>query len=429
MLVFYLMKAVQITMAVIGIYKLLSVEQLCEVKEVKSLSASVAATRLSIPEFHTEFETDHKKGMAEKRSRKIRSASEPLDDNIVVARDASLEETHEENLKSENMTTMGVTKHTEPQTSTEIVTIKTSDVKGSTLGEKMELEESTRKTELSTTTHSSLKSTLKELSSTADSTVSSIVEKLLSNTDGLITSIANSSEEFDSDDDNTTTTFMTEATKSPTKASAVSDKVEINTTNDRRSTRLFKSTMDKIAEDVFRKPTKGNRLVNRVYNCLMIGGRDILGISDVDLPYVAALRVPFVCLILSIVIVCLSITHAFMNFSKPRRSCILVENVAQVFLWTLSGITLVLTRLDWHLIWSGVVPGAFVPEYPASWRFVELTCCMMVILFLAEYYFHDYIFYTIYFEESCGSYKVVERRECGNSVYTSTADISENNVL
>ncbi|KAJ1371751.1 hypothetical protein KIN20_033752 [Parelaphostrongylus tenuis] len=360
-------------MAVIGIYRLLSVEEICETKEVQ------------------ESMTNHTKEMEQKRSRTIRSTSDTHDDAAVVARDASLEETHEENLKREKLTTTTALKQTEPHPSTETATSKTNNVQDATSPRKLESKKSAEKAELRASTGNPMKSTVKEPLSTADSTVNSIVSKSLSNTDSPIATIANSSEEFDSDDENKTSTFMMEATKSSVKATTMIEKTETNATNDVKNTRVLKSTINKVADKVLRTATKRVRLVKRAFKCLPIGGRVILGIGDVDVPYVASLCVPFVCLILSIMIVCFSITHAFVDFSKPARHNIFLENVAQSLLWTFSGITLLLTRLDWRLTWNGAMPGVFVPEYPDSWYWTE----------------------------------VVECPENENSVYMSTAELSE----
>ncbi|KHJ85273.1 hypothetical protein OESDEN_15004 [Oesophagostomum dentatum] len=53
----------------------------------------------------------------------------------------------------------------------------------------------------------------------------------------------------------------------------------------------------------------------------------------------------------------------------------------------------------------------------------------MIIIFLAEIYFYDYVFYKIYFEESLGNYSVVDRPDYGNSIYGTTVEITEDNQL
>ncbi|KAJ1354150.1 hypothetical protein KIN20_010985 [Parelaphostrongylus tenuis] len=74
----------------------------------------------------------------------------------------------------------------------------------------------------------------------------------------------------------------------------------------------------KVTDKISRKAAKRIRLLDKTYYCLPIGGRDILGIGGIDMPYGATFRIPFVCLILNIVIACYNIT---LNITlwKPRR--------------------------------------------------------------------------------------------------------------
>ncbi|VDM58756.1 unnamed protein product [Angiostrongylus costaricensis] len=274
MRVFYFIKALQITMAAIGIYRLLFVEELCEIREVQ----------------------------------------------IVVARDPSLEETHEENLKSETLTSTTVTKHTELQSlhsSVQVVTTETSKVQETTTAEKLGLGKSTKKLQSSTT--DSGKSTAKEFSNTADSSVKKIVKKVLNNDDIPVMTAANSSEEFDNDDGNSTASFTVMVTETSTKAAVVNEKAVSNRTNDYVNEHLLQTANDKVPEEAFRKSGAKIKLVNRVHNCLPTGIGDILGIGVVDLPYAAAICVPIICLMVSIMIASFSTMNAYMNFYRPHR--------------------------------------------------------------------------------------------------------------
>uniref|UniRef100_A0A0K0CX57 Aa_trans domain-containing protein n=1 Tax=Angiostrongylus cantonensis TaxID=6313 RepID=A0A0K0CX57_ANGCA len=343
-------------MAAIGIYRLLFVEELCEIREVQ------------------EFMTDMRRS-AEKRPRKMRLIEEPIGDTIVVARDPSLEETHEKNLKSEAPPTTTVTKHTEPQSlhsSAQTVTTETNKVQETTTSEKLGLEKSTKKLQLSTT--DSVMSTANEFSNTADGSVKKIVKKVLNNDNSPFLITANSSKEFDSDEGNTTASLTVMVTETSTKAAAVNDKAISSRMNDYVNEDLLQTANDKVPEEAFRKSGAKVKLVNRVHNCLPTGIGDILGIGVVDLPYAAAICVPIICLIVSIMIASLSTMNAYMNFYRPHRCRIFAENVTQVFLWVVSAITLLLTRQDWDLTWDGAMSGAFVPEYPSSWQCAEVCC-------------------------------------------------------
>ncbi|KAJ1356481.1 hypothetical protein KIN20_014212, partial [Parelaphostrongylus tenuis] len=105
-----------------------------------------------------------------------------------------------------------------------------------------------------------------------------------------------------------------------------------------------------------------------------IGKEDSLGVGEVNLPYIAVLRVVLVCITLSIAFACLSITHTFANFHRPLRCCSYVESAVQITFWTLSAIVLLVIRHEWHRKWDGVMPETFVPDYPVSWHCAEVRC-------------------------------------------------------
>ncbi|KAJ1364685.1 hypothetical protein KIN20_024822 [Parelaphostrongylus tenuis] len=94
MRVFYIVKALQIAIAAIGLYQLLSVDELCDVEEVQ-------------------IEDD-------------------TSDNF--------EESHDGSLKSEQSVTMRATKHTETHASAKAITTKTNSARKATTAEKLRVE-------------------------------------------------------------------------------------------------------------------------------------------------------------------------------------------------------------------------------------------------------------------------------------------------
>ncbi|KAK6049379.1 hypothetical protein COOONC_13116, partial [Cooperia oncophora] len=171
------------------------------------------------------------------------------------------------------------------------------------------------------------------------------------------------------------------------------------------------------------------RLKNTVHNCIPLGAADMLGFGDLDLSHAVALRIPIACMIISMLGVSASVFHAFTNLSRPRRCRSFVENVAQVILWTLCAITLFLIRQDWDTKWEFGTARSFSPLYPNAWHCAELLCYIVVVAYLVECYFYDYTYYKIYFEETLGNYTVVDRPEYGNSIYTSTVEMTEDTAL
>ncbi|KAJ1364677.1 hypothetical protein KIN20_024813 [Parelaphostrongylus tenuis] len=94
MRVFYIVKALQIAIAAIGLYQLLSVDELCDVEEVQ-------------------IEDD-------------------TSDNF--------EESHDGSSKSEQSVTMRATKHTETHASAKAITTKTNSARKATTAEKLRVE-------------------------------------------------------------------------------------------------------------------------------------------------------------------------------------------------------------------------------------------------------------------------------------------------
>ncbi|KJH51108.1 hypothetical protein DICVIV_02775 [Dictyocaulus viviparus] len=405
---YYLIKALQIMMAVVGIYRLLSVDELCEIRNAESLSSCVLAMRLSLSHSGSEFNRE-----ASMALRSIRRRNDLSEDTILVTRDRSLEEIHARNLRSGMLPKMAQYTDSLPESVTEQVdTIKNSVAYEMTT---TEIPSTTNNTKFSST-----------VSSTEKSFHSGKIESVKNNV-----SIAVTSE------------------RSP-------DLVEITMSTESESTRIdnkdqayvFPSSKDTVLEKSMQLPTKKIRLVNRVQNCLPVGQvvqcyfdlfpinfhaqtgvHSVLGFDDNDLPYIAAIRLPIICQLLSIIGVIFSIIHVLMNLSKPRRCRIFTECIIQIVLWSLSGIALLLVRQDWEMLWNGTKPGAFLPEYPSSWHCEEICCYVMVVIYIAEFYFYDYIFYKIYFEESYGSYTVVERPEYDNSIYMSTVEMIDDTAL
>ncbi|KAK5986756.1 hypothetical protein GCK32_012546, partial [Trichostrongylus colubriformis] len=171
------------------------------------------------------------------------------------------------------------------------------------------------------------------------------------------------------------------------------------------------------------------RLRNTVHNCVPLRAADMLGFGNLDLSHAVAMRIPIACMIISMLGVAVSVFHAFTNLSRPRRCRSFVENVAQVILWTLCALILFIIRQDWNSKWEFGTARSFLPLYPATWHCAELLCYVVVVAYLLECYFYEYTYYKIYFEESLGNYTVVDRPEYGNSIYTSTVEMTEDTAL
>ncbi|KAK6728020.1 hypothetical protein RB195_005588 [Necator americanus] len=185
---------------------------------------------------------------------------------------------------------------------------------------------------------------------------------------------------------------------------------------------------EKVTEHVPTRPPTV-KLVNTVLNCLESSVQDVLGFGDIDLSQSFALRLPLACLIVSMIGTGASMVHTFTNLSRPRRCRTFLENVAQIVLWSVSGFALFLLRQDWETTWNNSSAGTFEPDYPTAWYCSELICYVMIVVFLIETYFYDYCFYKIYVEESVGNYTVVDRPDYGNSIYSSTLEPTENIAL
>lgn len=216
------------------------------------------------------------------------------------------------------------------------------------------------------------------------------------------------------------------------KASTV---VETKASEEENSTQIAKADMTgsgKVVEKELPTESTANgrfRLKNTVDNCAPLHFWEMLGFGNDDLSHHVALRIPISTMIFSVFGVLMSIFHTFTNLSRPRRIRTFVENVAQVVLWTVCGVTLFLIRQDWEAKWAFGTAGSFGPIYPSAWQCAEFTCYVMVIAYLAECYFYDYNYYKLYFEETIGNYTVVERPEYGNSIYTSTVELAEDTAL
>ncbi|WKX90668.1 hypothetical protein Q1695_009483 [Nippostrongylus brasiliensis] len=431
MRVFYIIKALQISVATIVIYRLLSTGELCDVRPIHSTNECKVVVRIYMPEKIAQDNADQTNSN-ETQQRRVEAVSGPIQFIVLTHRDLSLEEVHERNKKAEQ--TEGGAPSTEPQQ----ISSDSSSIKQSS-----ESQQSTEKIHTSRipstkgqeTTKTTAKTTAKpeETSPTTrkPSTISAkTVSSVLSSPSSERTSNSPASTEGKVNEASTENTAESQnETKKPLESEENSEETAANNTSETglESSNKEMANAEKPPSD---NPVEGKiKLRNTIHNCVPLHVVQMFGFGSADLSHTVALRLPIACMILSIFGVTVSIVHAFTNLSRPRRFRSFVENVAQVVLWALCAISLFFTRQEWTSKWAQATADSFTPLFPTAWHCAELLCYMMVIVYLVECYFYDYTYYKVYFEETLGNYTVVDRPEYSNSIYTSTVEMTEDTGL
>ncbi|RCN50388.1 hypothetical protein ANCCAN_03614 [Ancylostoma caninum] len=428
MRVFYVIKALQIIVAAVVIFRLLHVTSICEIRQVHSRSGCLGAMKLAIQPLNTGLSASDAR-VAVRTGLRVRSRRMK---EILTNRDLSLEEIREEATVRRRK---GLDPSEEPKTDHVAKTDEASKATGAPIA----------------TDHT----TKGEAASQANTAKS---EPVVAKTDNL--KVNPSTEEVKKE------TMAKE--DASTGKPLVRDHTEVKGKEEKAVEEKHHSEKPKDAKEIeikgYHDPNEGNeasakptmekqkvlgkavtleaadkvtistkaptiRLANTVLNCLETNGPDILGFGDIDLSHSVALRLPVACLILSIVGFAASMVHTFTNLSRPRRCRIFIENVAQIVMWSVCGFALLLIRQDWETTWNHASAGTFEPIYPTAWRCSEFTCYAMIVVLLLETYFFDYSFYKIYFEESLGNYTVVDRPDYGNSIYGPTVETTEDIAL
>ncbi|XGW19054.1 hypothetical protein V3C99_003124 [Haemonchus contortus] len=449
MRVFYIIKALQITVAAIVIYRLLSVDELCDIRIIKSISSCQDTVTLFLPRHvsHNKqrivitspakvqlayalplrlrrrwnHSKDHQVGTTnsvssgQQRPQNLDLVSGSIvHHTILTHKDAGLEEVHDQNIKKEKQEE-GSSTNPNPQSPSSPTPH---------LGHTTNMHEQDGHTDLKTSVKPTDQPTGKveheptavDEPTAANSTAGDM--KIAESSTAPVTSRKNNQKkseglELVDEVENSTQSLLGETLGADTNELPTGTPVNVaDKTNSKEPERKMKF-----------------RLKNTVHNCLPIHTADMLGFGSLDLSHSIALRVPIVCMIISMAGTAISVFHAFTNLSRPRKCRSFIENVAQVVLWTLCALTLLLIRQDWNLKWELGTGRAFLPLYPAAWHCAELLCYAVVIVYLAECYFYDYTYYKIYYEETLGNYTVVDRPEYGNSIYTSTVEMTEDTSL
>ncbi|KAL6729017.1 hypothetical protein Aduo_000111 [Ancylostoma duodenale] len=425
MRVFYVIKALQIIVAAVVIFRLLHVTNICEIRQVHSRSGCLGAMKLAIQPLNTDPSVSDARGTVRSGLRvRLRRMKE-----ILTSRDLSLEEIQEEGIVRRRK---GLDPSEEPKPEHIAKTDEASKATGAPIA----------------TDHTANG----EAASQANTAKS---EPLVAKTDNL--KVHPSTEEvkkgtMPKEDASTAKPLVNDHTEVKGKEEKAGEEkyhsekpkqdkeIEIKGYHEEKEASaeptmenqkvVGKGVTLKAADKVTistKAPTI--RLANTVLNCLETNGPDILGFGDIDLSHSVALRLPIACLILSIVGFAASMVHTFTNLSRPRRCRIFIENVAQIVMWSVCGFALFLIRQDWETTWNHASAGTFEPIYPTAWRCSEFTCYAMIVVLLLETYFFDYSFYKIYFEESLGNYTVVDRPDYGNSIYGPTVETTEDIAL
>ncbi|PIO66863.1 hypothetical protein TELCIR_11407 [Teladorsagia circumcincta] len=408
MRVFYIIKALQITAAAIVIYRLLSVDELCDIRIIESISSCKDTVTLYLPRRTSDQPTGTTNAVSSEQRRPETT------DPVLTYKDRSLEEVHDMQLNDRKQK---ATASTNPKPQSSSSPVPHNDHKTNVHGHDghTDLKTTVKPTSKPTDAVKSHPTTVME-PSTAASTVAS-VKKIEPTTVEVVTSESmqnvSTAAGLVNGNDNATQILFEEVTDAEVNGRPITVPVDVA----RIATSDGPIVLGKL------------RLKNTVHNCVPLRAADMLGFGNLDLSHAVALRIPIACMIISMLGVAVSVFHAFTNLSRPRRCRSFVENVAQVILWTLCAITLFLIRQDWDSKWEFGTARSFSPLYPAAWHCAELLCYIVVVAYLVECYFYDYTYYKIYFEETLGNYTVVDRPEYGNSIYTSTVEMTEDTAL
>ncbi|XGW19184.1 hypothetical protein V3C99_003200 [Haemonchus contortus] len=418
MRVFYIIKALQITVAAIVIYRLLSVDELCDIRIIKSISSCQDTVTLFLPRHVTDHQvgTTNSVNSGQQRPQNLDLVSGSIGHHTILThKDQGLEEVHDRNIKKEKQ---------EQAVSSTNPNSQSPSSPTPHLGHTTNVQDQDGHTDLKTSVKPTGQPTSKvEHDSTAvdGSAAANGTTGVVKNAESSTASVTKGEHKQERSEglelvdevENSTQSLLGEALGAETDVLTTGTPVSVaDKTKPKEPERKMKF-----------------RLKNTVHNCLPIHTADMLGFGSLDLSHSVALRVPIVCMIISMAGTAISVFHAFTNLSRPRKCRSFIENVAQVVLWTLCALTLLLIRQDWNLKWELGTGRAFLPLYPAAWHCAELLCYAVVIVYLAECYFYDYTYYKIYYEETLGNYTVVDRPEYGNSIYTSTVEMTEDTSL
>nr|CDJ83306.1 unnamed protein product [Haemonchus contortus] len=418
MRVFYIIKALQITVAAIVIYRLLSVDELCDVRIIKSISSCHDTVTLFLPRHVSDHQvgTTNSVNSGQQRPQNLDLVSGSIGHHTILThKDQGLEEVHDRNIKKE--------KQEEAVSSTNPNSQSPSSPTPH-LGHTTNVQDQDGHTDLKTSVKPIDQPTGKvehDLTAFEAPTAANGTTGVVKNAESSTASVTKNEHKQERSEglepvdevENSTQSLLGEELGAETEELPTGTPVSVaDKTNPKEPERKMKF-----------------RLKNTVHNCLPIHTADMLGFGSLDLSHSVALRVPIVCMIISMAGTAISVFHAFTNLSRPRKCRSFIENVAQVVLWTLCALTLLLIRQDWNLKWELGTGRSFLPQYPAAWHCAELLCYAVVIVYLAECYFYDYTYYKIYYEETLGNYTVVDRPEYGNSIYTSTVEMTEDTSL
>ncbi|EYC32225.1 hypothetical protein Y032_0003g1467 [Ancylostoma ceylanicum] len=432
MRVFYVIKALQIIVAAVVIFRLLHVTEICEIRQVNSRSGCLGAMKLAIPPLNTDLSVGDARGTVRTGLRvRLRRMKE-----ILTKRDLSLEEIQEEGSPRRRKGQLDPSEEQKPEH------VPKADTASKATDAPIATDHHTAKAEAAS--QANIVKSEPPMAKTDNQKVTHVTEEVKKET-------------VAKEDASTVKPIVKDHTEVKAKdGKAVEEKhhsekpkdnkeIEIkgyHESNDEKEASakpgmenpkvVGKVVTLRAADKTPRPPTTlapTIRLTNTVFNCLETNGPDILGFGDIDLSHSVALRLPVACLLLSIVGLAASMVHTFTNLSRPRRCRIFIENVAQIVMWSVCGFALFLIRQDWETTWNHASAGTFEPNYPSAWYCSEFTCYAMIVAFLFETYFFDYSFYKIYFEESLGNYTVVDRPDYGNSIYGTTVEPAEDIAL
>ncbi|CAJ0593138.1 unnamed protein product [Cylicocyclus nassatus] len=406
MRVIYIIKALQIIVAVVVLFRLINVGKFCENRQVTSRSECLGTMKLAIPPLNTDLSLRD----AEKSVKTAEPNRHPRMSPVLTKKDQSLEEAHEENLRR-------------------------------------------RKGQLNVMEQPDLVSTPKPAAESKSASHS----KQPALSPQALPVMWNKAESFPAEKSHEQATVLKTTGKAqkehaPAKRDLKEVKEETNV-KEHKQEELKKEVKEKESsvkaksqEDTNKVTSKSSstkttkkvkpeyekralRLENNIVNCLQISSPDLFGFGSIGLSQTNAYRVCIVCLVVSIFGIALSVLHHYINLAPPPRCRVLIESICQIALFGVCSFALFLIRHEWENDWSNVSGGTFEPDYPSSWFCSELICYVMIVAFLLESFFYDYAFCKVRVEESLGSYTMVDRPEYFNSIYGTTLEPTEDNEL
>uniref|UniRef100_A0A7I5E6P0 Aa_trans domain-containing protein n=1 Tax=Haemonchus contortus TaxID=6289 RepID=A0A7I5E6P0_HAECO len=308
MRVFYIIKALQITVAAIVIYRLLSVDELCDIRIIKSISSCQDTVTLFLPRHVSDHQvgTTNSVNSGQQRPQNLDLVSGSIGHHTILThKDQGLEEVHDRNIKKE--------KQEEAVSSTNPDSQSPSSPTPN-LGHTTNVQDQDGHTDLKTSVKPTDQPTSKvEHDSTAvdGSAAANGTTGVVKNVESSTASVTKNEHKQERSEglepvdevENSTQSLLGEELGAETEELPTGTPVSVaDKTNPKKPERKIKF-----------------RLKNTVHNCLPIHTADMLGFGSLDLSHSVALRVPIVCMIISMAGTAISVFHAFTNLSRPRK--------------------------------------------------------------------------------------------------------------